>query len=120
MSIEKFLFDFFNEKMDTPAYLEKPNGLTMPFTVIDVTGIREMSPGVYFATAALQSYSHSKFEAEELNRAVMETAESLRDCMEIGGASLDTYTPFTDVTRKMYRYQAVYNIVFYDQIGGTE
>jgi hypothetical protein len=119
MSIEIFLKDYFNEKMDTPAYLEKPNGLTMPFIVIDVTGVREMSPGVYFATVALQSYSHSKYEAEELNRAVMDVAEHLRDCMEIGGASLDTYTPFNDLVRKIYRYQAVYNIVFYDQIGGN-
>ena len=119
MSIEIFLNEYFNEKLDVPVYLEKPNGLAQPFVVIDVTGVREMSPGVYFATAALQSYSHSKYEAEELNRAVMDAAEHLRDCMEIGGASLDTYTPFNDLVRKIYRYQAVFNIVFYDQIGGN-
>lgn len=118
MSIEIFLRDFFNEKIDTPVYLEKPDGLTQPFVVIDVTGVREMGPGVYYATAALQSYAHSKYEACELNRTVMAAAEQLRDCMEIGGASLDTYTPFNDLVRKIYRYQAVYNIVFYDEIGG--
>lgn len=119
MSIEIFLLNYFNDKLDTPVYLEKPNGLAQPFVVIDVTGVRRTSLGVYFCTVALQSYSHSKYEAEELNRAVMEAAEHLRDCMEIGGASLDTYTPFNDITRKIYRYQAVYNIVFYDEIGGT-
>ena len=120
MSIEIFLKDFFNEKLDAPVYLEKPNGLMQPFVVIDVTGVREIYKGVYYCTAALQSYSHSKYEAEELNRAVMDAAEHLRDMMEVGGASLDTYTPFNDIVRKIYRYQAVYNIVFYDEIGGTE
>jgi len=112
--IEVYLRDYFSDKLDVPVCLEKPDGLVQPFVVIDVTGVRKINEGVYIATAALQSYSHSKYEAEQLNRVVMRAADELVERMEIGSASLDTYTPFNDLTRKMYRYQAVYIIVFYD------
>ena len=117
--IEKYLKEYFEDKLDVPVCLEKPDGLVRPFIVIDVTGVRKIGEGVYVATAALQSYSHSKYEAEQLNKAVMRAADELVERMEIGGASLDTYTPFNDLSRKMYRYQAVYIIVFYDNEGGT-
>lgn len=112
--IETYLKEYFEDKLDVPVCLEKPDGLIRPFVVIDVTGIRKLGAGVYSATVALQSYSHSKYEAEQLNKTVMRAADELVERMEIGSASFDTSTPFNDLSRKMYRYQAVYIIVFYD------
>ncbi len=116
MNIEEYLLNKFIAEFDYPTFLEYPDGLTAPFIVIDVTGVKPLGPSVYQAVVAFQSYAQSKYETSELNRAVIETAKELIKNDEIGAADLDTYTPYPDVLRKKYRYQAVFNIVYYDYL----
>ena len=104
--------NYLDQKLSVPAYLERPSKPPKSFVLFEKTGgsKRNHLPS---ATFAFQSYAKSLFEASKLNEEVKEVMESMIELDQISGVQLNGDYPFTDVTTKEYRYQAVFDINHY-------
>lgn len=109
--IEEVVRDYLAGRLDTGVYLEVPQKET-DFVVVEKTGSSEENL-ISRATVAVQSYGHSLFEAAQLN---MRTIDAMKDIIElddISSCDLISDYNFTDTETKRYRYQAVFDIVYY-------
>jgi len=96
------------------AVMEIPEGGgTPPFAVVERTGGGAENL-LRHATVAIQSYGASLYLAASLNEAVLAAMEGLAARPEIAACELNSDYNFTDTTKKQYRYQAVFDIVYYD------
>ena len=112
--IEELLTEYLSDYLSAPIFVSIPKDYPSSFLVIDKTGGAQVNH-IKSATVAIQSYSKtSKLEAAQLNEDVKKAmlydipAES-----EIASIRLNSDYDFTDVTSKLYRYQAVFDIKFY-------
>ncbi len=97
------------------AYMEIPEGGgTPPFCVIERTGGGEESH-LRSATVAIQSYGASLYLAAELNQQIIQLMDGIAEKPEIAACRLNSDYNFTDTTKKQYRYQAVFDLVYYEQ-----
>lgn len=97
------------------AYMEIPEGGgTPPFCVIERTGGGEENR-IRHATVAIQSYGASLYLAAELNQTIIELMDGIADGGKVSSCRLNSDYNFTDTTKKKYRYQAVFDLVYYDQ-----
>ena len=96
------------------AYMEIPEGGgTPPYIVIERTGGGEANH-IRSATVAIQSYGGSLYASAALNEQVKAAMEAIRELPEIAACDLNSDYNYTDTTKKQYRYQAVYDLVYYD------
>ena len=110
--IEDILQKYLSGKLDVPVCMEAPEESKESFVIIEKTG-GGGSDRINTAVFAIQSYAGSLYEAAALNGKVKEAMESFADGNEVSRASLNTDYNFTDTESKRYRYQAVYDIVYY-------
>lgn len=111
--IELILKYYLNEELFVPVFTEKQTNPPDRYVLIDKTGSGKTNH-LPEATIAFQSYAKSKYEAALLNEEVKNTIEQMvNELHEIRGITLNGDYPFTDVTSKQYRYQAVYDIRYY-------
>lgn len=114
--IEKIILDYLNTlpEAPAPALMEIPeDGVTPPCWIIQKTAGGTLEGHVGTATLAIQSYGATRYEAAALNetlKAAMAGAAALPD---VGGVRLNSDYDYTDTTKKLYRYQAVFEIVHY-------
>ena len=95
------------------ACLEIPEGGgTPPFAVIERTGGGEENK-IRHATIAIQSYGSSMYNAASLNETVISAMDGLPARPEVASCRLNSDYNFTDTTKKQYRYQAVFDVVYY-------
>lgn len=95
------------------AYTEIPEGGgTPPFVVIQKTGGGEENH-IRKATVAIQSYGASLYAAATLNEAVIAAMGGILAEPEIGACELNSDYNYTDTSKKIYRYQAVFELVHY-------
>ena len=110
--IEKTVLDHLNGA-GIRALMEIPEGGgTPPFCIVQRTGGGEENH-IRRATIAIQSYGETLFRAAELNERVVETMEDLPELPEIAACELNSDYEFTDTAKKQYRYQAVFDVVYY-------
>ena len=96
------------------AYMEIPEGGgTPPFIVIERTGGGEENH-IRSATIAIQSYAETLYGAAQLNEQVLALMDDITLLPQISACDLNSDYNFTDTTKKIYRYQAVYDLVYYD------
>lgn len=96
------------------AYMEIPEGGgTPPFIVIERTGGGEENH-IRSATIAIQSYAETLYGAAQLNEQVKALMEDITLLPEVSACDLNSDYNYTDTTKKIYRYQAVYDLVYYD------
>lgn len=112
MMIEKIVLDYLNEVLDTPAYMEETSDMPKSYILIDKTGSGRANQ-INRATIAVQSYSTSRYDAAALNETVKEAMEQIVELDEVAKCNLNSDYDFTDKTRKIYRYQAVFDLVHY-------
>lgn len=111
--IEKILLDYLSEKLDCPVYVEKPlKDIPGRFLFFERTS-GGVDNHVKNATIALQSYGRSLLEAMELNEQVKEAMDDLITLPKISRSALNTDYNYTDTETKQYRYQAVYDLVYF-------
>ena len=114
--IEKTILDYLNGLTGTPAtaVMEIPEGgVTPPMWVIEKTAGGALEGHVGAATLAIQSYGSSLCNAAALNetlKAAMQGAAALPD---VGSVRLNSDYNYTDTEKRLYRYQAVFDIVHY-------
>jgi hypothetical protein len=112
--IETTLIKYLNNNLDVEAFAEYPEKAPEQFVLLEKTG-SETSYSITSATIAIQSYANSLFDAMKLNEKVKKAMERLweLDCMI--RCELNTDYNFTDTSTRKYRYQAVFDITYYEE-----
>ena len=114
--IEKTVRDYLAAAFeDVPVYLEKPEEKPGKYIVLQKTG-GGITNRVRRATMAVQSYADSKYEASALNEQVLAVMDCLPELNIIGRCSLNSEYDYTDVSTKKYRYQAVFDLNYYEEV----
>lgn len=113
MNIEKIIIDYLREELQTDkVYGEMPDSPAGEFFVVDKTG-SSTTDHICTSTVAIQSYGDTKAKAVESNETLKRAMEGIIALDQIGGCYLNTDYNFTNIARKQYRYQAVYQITHY-------
>ena len=112
--IEKTVLDYMDRELDPPVYMEVPEGETLPdkYVLLEKTGSRS-GDHIRSATFAVQSYAESMEEAAKLNEEVKAAMDGLISLNEVTRSQLNSDYNFTDQQKKLYRYQAVYDVTHY-------
>ena len=115
--IETTVLDYLNTAGILPsgvkAYMEQPQNAPARYVLIEKTsGSKENH--MKKATIALQSYAESLYQAAALNEAVKEAMDESVALENIFRAKLNTDYNFTNTAKKQYRYQAVYDLAYFD------
>lgn len=110
--IEKITEDYLKKKMSVAVYMEKPEDPPEKYIIIEKTGGSQENY-IKSASLAIKSHADSLFEAAELNEEVKKAMEGIIVLDEIVSADLARDYNFTDITKKKYRYQAIYELVHY-------
>jgi len=112
--IEKIILDFLNTRAPFSVYMEVPEGGgTPPFAVIQKTGGGVIDGHVWSATLAIQSYGATLYEAAQTNELVKAFMAEAIELASVTRCRLNSDYNFTDTTKKLYRYQAVFDIIHY-------
>ena len=109
--IEKIILDYLNDKAPVPAYMEKPETEPTQYILIEKT-VSGRANHIDSATIALQSYADSLFDAASLNEKVKAIMYDIDELDEVFSVRLVRDYNFTDTTKKKYRYQAIFDLVF--------
>lgn len=111
--IESIMRDCLAAKLDVPVYTEYPESAPESFVLLTRTG--GSGSLIKKATIALQSYAGTLAKAAELNEKVKKAAEDSVQTDSISRAELNSDYEFTDITKKRYRYQAVFDITYMEE-----
>lgn len=112
--IEKIILDWLGAKLDVPVYLEEPKELPEEYVLIDKLGSAE-NDLITSATIAVQSYSASLYGAAELNAKVKKAMPEIVSQGDICRCVCTSDYNYTDTETKRYRYQAVFDITYYEE-----
>ena len=113
--IETAILEHIAGLLGVPAYMEMPEELPEKFVILEKTG-GGMADRVRSATFAIQSCSTARLsDAAALSKEAMSAMESSILLPQVASCRLNSgdYN-FTDTEMKLYRYQAVYDIIYYD------
>ena len=113
MIIEEILISYLSGKMDVPVYAERPERPPKTYIIIEKTG-GGMSRRIESATVAIQSYGSTLLEAARLNQNMKNAMDQIIERDDVSSARLNTDYSFTDTSTKQYRYQAVYDVVYFN------
>lgn len=111
--IEKIILDYLTDELTEPVYMEEPEAKPVTFVLIEKTGGGKTNH-ISSATIAVQSYAPSLYEAAALNERVKAAMENAITMDEIVKVTLNSDYNYTNTASKRYRYQAVFDVIFYD------
>lgn len=110
--IETIVYDYLTDA-GLSAGMEIPEGgINPPFVLIERTG-GGSEDQLRHATLTLQSYGASMYLAATLNEQVLALMDAIVELPQIAACRLNSDYNFTDTTKKIYRYQAVFDVVHY-------
>lgn len=115
-SIEQFVIGYLGREV-CPAYGEVPPDPPDEYVVVEKTGSgrRPGSAGLIdAATVAIQSNAPTMAAASALNERVKKAMDAITSLPEISRSELNGDYPYTDTARRQRRYQAVYDLVYYN------
>lgn len=110
--IERILQDYLTENA-FPCYLSMPEHPSGSFCILKKTG-SGLDDGLFSATMAVQSYGKTKFASAQMNHQIVQVMLDAVALPQISACDLVTDYDFPDVTRKLPRYQAIFNVTYYD------
>ncbi|MEF9970521.1 MAG: hypothetical protein RR759_08725 [Ruthenibacterium sp.] len=116
--IETIMLDFLSATLPVPVCMEVPEKAPPSFVLLEKTGSGHANK-VNTATCAVQSYAETLLAAAELNEAVKQAMEDFTALDAVCKASLNSDYNYTDTAQKRYRYQAVYDVTYYEQRSKT-
>lgn len=110
--VEKIVKDYLKSSLGIPVRMEEEDDLGNEYVLIEKTG---SSTGNHIASAtlAVQSFSTSLYGAATLNERVKAAMEKIIELDDISKCELNSDYNYTDTNRKKYRYQAVFDIVYF-------
>lgn len=110
--IEQIVRDYLKELVDVPVFIDVPANPGNSYIVLERTG-GGMEEHIRNAMMAIQSYSDSKLGAATLHETVLSIMPALAEQDNISACSINSEYNFTDTSTKKYRYQAVFDIIYY-------
>lgn len=110
--IEEIVRNYLEDCLKIPVRMESEEGLPEEYVLIEKTGGSQENH-IKRATLAIQSYSGSLYQAAVLNEKVKGKMEKIIEMNDVSKCTLNSDYNYTDTTRKKYRYQAVYDIVYF-------
>lgn len=110
--IEKIILDYLNSKMQIPAYMEEPEDPPAEYLRIELQGANIVDH-VKSAVITVQSYGNSMYRAAVISHEMVEHMLASVECNEIARCALNSEYCFTDEETHRYRYQAVFDIVYF-------
>lgn len=110
--IETIVLDYLSEVLSVPVSMEVPEDPPDQFVVIEKTGGGKENH-IKSATLAIQSIAPSLYEAAVLNENVKNSMDGIASLDAICRSNLNSDYNFTDTASKRYRYQAVFDLIYY-------
>lgn len=112
--IEKVVLDYLSGCVDVPVWMEVPADPPDLYVVIEKLGSRRENR-IDRASIAVQSCSlASLYAAAKLNDDIKRAMEGITTRPDVSRCKLNSDYNFTDKKTKTYRYQAVFDLVYYD------
>lgn len=112
--IEKIIYDYLSSVLSVSVYLEKPEEAPAEYVLIEKTS-SSRSNYLDTATIAVQSYSDTLYNTAVLNELVKEKMLNSIISNSISSCKLNSDYNFTDTQTKKYRYQAVFELTYYNE-----
>lgn len=109
--IEKIVMDYLDDVMDDPAYMQEQDDEDRYYVVLKV-GSGNVNR-IDSAMIEVQSYAPSRYQAAQMNYAMIEAMDNIVTLDAIGSCKKNSDYDYTDTTKKGYRYQALFEIVHY-------
>lgn len=110
--IEVLVLNYLRDSIGIPAYTEKEPDMPEEYFLIEKTGSGEENY-IKQATLAIKSYSTSLYKAALLNEKLKAAMKKIIELDDISRCSLNSDYPYSDTSRKQYRYQAVFDITHF-------
>lgn len=112
--IEKTILNALETATGVNAYMEIPEEDEESFVVLERTGGGQRGAERRTAVFAVQSYAKTLYDAAALNEKVLNAMQDLQyQDNEITICQLNSNYNFTDPEAKRYRYQAVFDLVYF-------
>jgi hypothetical protein len=112
MLIEQTVIEYLTDNSSVPVYAEVPEDPPAQYLVVEKTGSGQTNH-ISTATLAVQSYADSLFDAATLSHETCNLLWEMASLTSISRVDVTDYN-FTDTQSKKYRYQAVLDVVYYD------
>lgn len=109
--VEKAILDYLSDVLDVPVYMERPTKEPKSYALIEKTG-SSTENYIESATLAVQSYAASMYDAAVLNERVKTAMKGSIERPDISRCDCNSDYNYTDTTKKKYRYQAIFDIVY--------
>ncbi len=110
--IEATMRDFLEENLNVPTYLEHEKSMPSEYVMIEKTG-GSSNNFIYSSTLAIQSISTTMAKASKLNEKI-KALLLLNVPKSVSSCKLNSDYNFTDTETKKYRYQAVYDVTYFE------
>lgn len=112
--IEPVIIEYLSTKLaPVPVSGAVPSNPPETFVTVEKTGGRRVNR-IDHATLAIQSYAPTIDLAAQLNDAVKSHMEEILELDSISSCDLNADYNYTDTTRNRCRYQAVFDVAYYD------
>lgn len=110
--IEIVIKEYLDGHLSVPSFLERPEKPPEKYVLFEKTssGENNLLPN---STFAFQSYGPSMYEAALLNDELKKAVKNMIELNEFSKIKINSDYNFTDTERKLYRYQAVFDINHY-------
>lgn len=109
--VEETIMNYLSKTLAVPVHMERPPEEPKSYVLIEKTG-SSAENHIESATLAVQSYAASMYDAAALNERVKAAMEGSIERPDISRCDCNSDYNFTDTTKKKYRYQAVFDIVY--------
>lgn len=110
--IEATIRDYLLPLVSVPVYIDVPAEPPESYVTIERTGGGEREH-IRSAMIAVQCYGPSRAEAAMLHEDVLVSMKALNELVGISACGVNAEYDFTDTETKKYRYQSVYDIIYY-------
>ena len=110
--IEKVVLDYLVVRMTVPVYMEEPEKPPESYLLLEKVGGGKQGP-LKTATLTVRSYAGTLEKAAKLNEEMKEAMEDIENQNPISRAQINSDYNYTDTNTNRYRYQAVYDLIYY-------
>lgn len=112
--IEEVVIAYLAERLSVPVSGAIPEDFPMTFVTVEKTGSYTRNY-IVTETLAIQSWADSQYNAAALNKLVKHEMTGLLELDSVSRVHLNSDYNWIDTTTKRDRYQAVYEVVFYEE-----
>lgn len=112
--IEEIILHYLEDSLDVPVTLEVPEISSGQYIVIQKTGSAQRGAEMRTAVVAIQSFGDTLYDAAALSEQVLNCMKEIQYTENtIIRCELNSAYNYTDLETKRYRYQAVFDLVYF-------